>query len=65
MENLWNMKVIVIAIAMCSELSKKYWKEIRGIGKLRKNGNHPDHSIAKISLHTEKSPEHLRILAVT
>ena len=40
-------------------------KETGRIGDQRKNQDHPEHSIFKISWNTEKSPRDLRRLAAT
>ena len=47
------------------EQSPKEWLGIGRLGNRRTSGDHPDHSIIKISQNTEKSPGDLRKLAFT
>ena len=56
---LWNTKITVIPIVICAlgTIPKKLGKRTGRLGNKRKNGDHPDNSIIKVSQNTEKRPE--------
>ena len=57
LRKLWNMRVAVILIVIgeFETAPKGLEKDTGGIGNQRKNRDHPDYNIVKISLNTEKS----------
>ena len=56
------MTIIPVVIEALGTFTKEL---IEGLGKKRRNGDHPNYSIVEISQNTEKSPGDLRRLAVT
>ena len=60
-----KMTVILILVGALGTPSKRFIKETAGTGAYRKNRNHIDHRMVKISLNTKQSPGDLKRLAVT
>ena len=61
-----NIMVTVILIVTCAlgTIPKGLIKDTERLGNQRTRGDHPDYSIIKIGLNTEKSPGDVRALAL-
>ena len=67
LKKLWNMKVMVIPIVISAlgTVTKRIGTRTEGLENKRTSGDQRNDSIIEIGQNTEKSPGHLRKLAVT
>ena len=67
LNNLWNMRVVVVAIVIVAfgTVPKGSEKEVGRVENRRRNGDHSDYKIVDIGQNTQKSPGDLRRFAVT
>ena len=66
-KKLWSMKVIMILTVSGAQRNnpQRLGKRAGRVGNRKMSGDHPNYSIVKIGLNTQKTPGDLRRLAVT